>query len=163
MRCRSRPTATPRWSSPRGAPARCDSLHRSSGSVNYRHMTKPATLGELQQTEWASPARINRTVKDELRQNLICLLENGSALFPGIVGYDDTVIPQLVNALLSRHNFILLGLRGQAKTRLLRGLAGLLDESIPMVAGCEIRDNPFAPLCAACRAKVAAAGDDLAI
>src|SRR6266550_2021772 len=122
MRCQSRPTATPRWSSPRGAPARCDSLHRSSRSVNYRHMTKPATLGELQQTEWASPARIHRTVKDELRQNLICLLENGSALFPGIVGYQDTVIPQLVNALLSRHNFILLGLRGQAKSRILREL-----------------------------------------
>src|SRR5437762_12553049 len=130
MRCRSRPTATPRWSSPRGAPARCDSLHRSSRSVNYRHMTKPATLGELQQTEWASPARINRTVKDELRQNLICLLENGSALFPGIVGYEDTVIPQLVNALLSRHNFILLGLRGQAKSRILRQLVTLLDEEI---------------------------------
>src|SRR5256885_4124662 len=79
-------------------------------------MTKPTTLGELRQTEWASPARIHRTVKDELRQNLICLLENGSALFPGIVGYQDTVIPQLVNALMSRHNFILLGLRGQAKS-----------------------------------------------
>src|SRR5437764_4609063 len=85
-------------------------------------MTKPATLGELRQTEWASPARIHRMVKDELRQNLICLLENGSALFPGIVGYEDTVIPQLVNALLSRHNFILLGLRGQAKSRILRQL-----------------------------------------
>src|SRR5256714_3224077 len=146
MRCRSRPTATPRWTSPRGAPARCDSLHRSSGSVNYRHMTKPATLGELQQTEWASPARINRTVKDELRQNLICLLENGSALFPGIVGYEDTVIPQLVNALLSRHNFILLGLRGQAKSRILRQLVTLLDEEIPILAGSEVNDNPFAPV-----------------
>src|SRR6266567_4778101 len=125
MRCPSRPTATPRWISPRGAPARCDSLHRSRGSVNYRHMTKPATLGELRQTEWASRARIHRTVKDELRQNLICLLENGSALFPGIVGYADTVIPQLVNALLSRHNFILLGLRGQAKSRILRQLVTL--------------------------------------
>src|SRR2546423_13751926 len=109
MRSPSRPTATPRWSFPRGARARCDSLHRRSGSVNYRHMTKPTTLGELRQTEWASPARIHRTVKDELRQNLICLLENGSALFPGIVGDQDTVIPQLVNALMSRHNFILLG------------------------------------------------------
>src|SRR5881275_2104560 len=146
MRCRSRPTATPRWSSPRGAPARCDSLHRSSRSVNYRHMTKPATLGELQQTEWASPARINRTVKDELRQNLICLLENGSALFPGIVGYEDSVIPQLVNALMSRHNFILLGLRGQAKSRILRQLVTLLDEEIPFLAGSEVNDNPFAPI-----------------
>src|SRR5205814_9296597 len=159
MRCRSRPTATPRWSSPRGAPARCDSLHRSSRSVNYRHMTKPATLGELQQTEWASPARINRTVKDELRQNLICLLENGGALFPGIVGYDDTVVPQLVNALLSRHNFILLGLRGQAKTRLLRALVTLLDAQIPVMPGCELNDDPLAPICSACRARVATERD----
>ena len=98
-------------------------------------MSKPATLGELRQTEWASPARFRRTVKDELRQNLICLLENGSALFPGIVGYQDTVIPQLVNALLSRHNFILLGLRGQAKSRILRQLVTLLDEEIPILAG----------------------------
>src|SRR5436305_10283710 len=146
MRCRSRPTATPRSSSPRGAPARCDSLHRSSGSVNYRHMTKPATLGELQQTEWASPARINRMVKEELRHNLICLLETGCALFPGIVGYEDTVIPQLVNALMSRHNFILLGLRGQAKSRILRQLVTLLDEEVPILAGSEVNDNPFAPI-----------------
>src|SRR5437660_12292735 len=108
MRCRSRPTATPRSSSPRGAPARCDSLHRSSGSVNYRHMTKPATLGELQQIEWASPARINRTVKDELRQNLICVLRNVSSLLPAIVRYEYTVSPHAINALLSRHNFVLL-------------------------------------------------------
>src|SRR2546425_10926178 len=80
-------------------------------------MTKATTLRELHQTEWASAARIRRTVKDEMRENLICLLENGSPLFPGILGYEDTVIPQLVNAVLSRHNFILLGLRGQAKSR----------------------------------------------
>src|SRR5438045_8462461 len=109
-------------------------------------MTKPATLGELRQTEWASPARINRKVKDELRQNLICLLENGSALFPGIVGYEDTVIPQLVNALLSRPNFSRLGLRGQAKSRILRQLVTLLDEEIPILAGSEVNDNPFAPI-----------------
>jgi len=90
-------------------------------------MTKSTTLGELKHTEWASPARIHRTVKDELRENLICLLENGSPLFPGIVGYEDSVIPQLVNAVLSRHNFILLGLRGQAKSRILRQLVTLLD------------------------------------
>lgn len=78
-------------------------------------ITKPATLGELRQTEWASDARRARSVKDELRENLICLLENGSPLFPGIVGYDETVVPQLVNAILSRHNFILLGLRGRPR------------------------------------------------
>ena len=108
--------------------------------------TKPMTLGELQQTEWGAPARVSRTVKDELRENLICLLENGAPLFAGIVGYEDTVVPQLVNAILSRHNFILLGLRGQAKSRILRQLVGLLDEEIPILAGSEVNDNPFTPI-----------------
>src|SRR5213593_59337 len=109
-------------------------------------MAKPSTLGELKHTEWGSPARIRRTVKDELRENLICLLENGAPLFPGIVGYEDTVIPQLVNGILSRHNFILLGLRGQAKSRILRQLVTLLDEEVPILAGSEVNDNPFAPI-----------------
>src|SRR5512145_601866 len=109
-------------------------------------MTLPTTLGELKQTEWASPARRQRSVKDEMRENLICLLENGSALFPGIVGYEETVIPQLVNAILSRHNFILLGLRGQAKSRILRQLVTLLDEEIPILAGSEVNDDPFEPI-----------------
>src|SRR2546425_3457416 len=109
-------------------------------------MNKPTTLGDLKHTEWASDARIRRTVKDELRENLICLLENGSPLFPGIVGYEDTVIPQLVNAILSRHNFILLGLRGQAKSRILRQLVTLLDEEVPILAGSEVNDTPFAPI-----------------
>src|ERR671931_2313046 len=113
-------------------------------------MTQPTTLGDLKRTEWASPARRERTVKDEMRENLICLLENGSPLFPGIVGYEETVLPQLVNAILSKHNFILLGLRGQAKSRILRGLVELLDEQIPVVPGGEIHDDPLAPLCAAC-------------
>src|SRR6266481_7846660 len=122
-------------------------------------MTQMTTLGELKKTEWASPARRQRTVKDELRQNLICLLENGSALFPGIVGYQDTVIPQLVNALLSRHNFILLGLRGQAKSRILRQLVTLLDEEIPILAGSEVNDNPFAPISKFGRELIAEHGD----
>src|SRR5919108_4831694 len=122
-------------------------------------MTMPTTLGELQQTEWASPARRQRTVKDELRENLICLLENGSPLFPGIVGYEDTVIPQLVNAILSRHNFILLGLRGQAKSRILRQLVTLLDEEIPILAGSEVNDNPFVPISKFGRELVAEQGD----
>src|SRR3954469_23812330 len=109
-------------------------------------MTQATTLGELKQTEWASPARRQRTVKDEMRENLICLLENGSPLFPGIVGYEETVIPQLVNAILSKHNFILLGLRGQAKSRILRQLVTLLDEEIPMIAGSEVNDSPFDPI-----------------
>src|ERR1043166_6279980 len=109
-------------------------------------MTQATTLGELKSTEWASPARRQRTVKDEMRENLICLLENGSPLFPGIVGYEETVLPQLVNAVLSRHNFILLGLRGQAKSRILRQLVTLLDEEVPIIAGSEVNDDPSEPI-----------------
>src|SRR3954462_9196932 len=116
------------------------------------------TLGDLRRSGYRS-----RPLKQEIRDNLVCKLRAGDQLFPGIIGYDDTVIPQLVNAVLSRHNFILLGLRGQAKSRILRGLTDLLDERIPVVPGCEIHDDPTAPLCAACRARVAREGDDLAI
>src|SRR5437762_10631641 len=126
-------------------------------------MNKPTTLGELKHTEWASDARIHRTVKDEMRENLICLLENGSPLFPGIVGYEDTVIPQLVNATLSRHNFILLGLRGQAKSRILRSMVSLLDDAMPIVAGSEVNDNPFAPISKFARTLLNEAGDDTPI
>ncbi|HWQ00280.1 MAG TPA: hypothetical protein VNK92_07395 [Vicinamibacterales bacterium] len=125
-------------------------------------MAAPATLGALRRAVAAGRVP-RRTVKDELRDNLIRKLRAGETLFPGIVGYDDSVIPQVVNAILSRHNFILLGLRGQAKTRLLRSLVTLLDEAIPVVPGCEINDDPLAPLCAACRARLREAGDDLPI
>jgi len=94
-------------------------------------------------------------VKDELRENLIARLRAKETIFPGIVGYEDTVVPQIVNAVLSRQNFILLGLRGQAKSRMLRALTALLDEQMPYVAGCEIRDNPYRPLCSRCRALIA--------
>src|SRR3954465_11471028 len=117
-----------------------------------------ATLGELRQ------ARLHkRSVKQEIRDNLMRKLQAGDPLFPGIIGYDDTVVPQLVNAILSRHNFILLGLRGQAKSRILRGLVDLLDEQIPVVPGCEIHDDPLAPLCSSCRARIAREGDDMPI
>jgi len=116
------------------------------------------TLGALRAAV-ASGAVLRRTVKDEIRQNLMRSLRAGDTVFPGIVGYDDTVIPQLFNAILSRHNFILLGLRGQAKSRILRGLGGLLDEVIPIVPGCEINDDPLAPICSACRARIALEGD----
>ncbi len=109
-------------------------------------MTKPQTLGDLKQTEWADPARHARPVKDEMRENLVCLLESNEPIFPGIVGYDDTVVPQMVNAILARHNLILLGLRGQAKSRILRQLVRLLDEEIPIIAGSEVNDNPFRPI-----------------
>src|SRR6266545_502578 len=122
-------------------------------------MTQATTLGELQRTEWASPARRQRTVKDEMRENLICMLENGSPLFPGIVGYEETVLPQLVNAILSRHNFILLGLRGQAKSRILRQLVTLLDEEIPIIAGSEVNDDPFEPISKYGRELIAEHGD----
>jgi magnesium chelatase subunit I len=116
------------------------------------------TLGALRQ------ARLRkRNVKQEIRDNLMRKLQAGEALFPGIIGYDETVIPQLVNAILSRHNFILLGLRGQAKSRILRALVDLLDEQIPVVPGCEIHDDPLAPLCSACRARIAREGDAMPI
>ena len=125
-------------------------------------MTAPSSLGALR--EAVAAGRVpHRSVKDELRENLIAGLRSGRQLFPGIIGFDDTVVPQLVNAVLSKHNFILLGLRGQAKTRLLRALVELLDEVIPVVPGCEIHDDPLNPLCAACRAQVASAGDDLPV
>jgi magnesium chelatase subunit I len=126
-------------------------------------MTQATTLGELKQTEWASPARRQRSVKDEMRENLICLLENGSPLFPGIVGYEDTVLPQLVNAILSRHNFILLGLRGQAKSRILRQLVTLLDEEIPFIAGSEVNDDAFEPISKYGRELIGERGDQTPI
>jgi len=120
----------------------------------------PQTLAELKSSKDFSEARIGkRSVKDELRQNLIVRLKKRERIFPGIVGFDDTVIPEIANALLSRQNFILLGLRGQAKSRILRGLADLLDERLPYIAGCEIRDNPYHPLCKRCRDLIAERGD----
>ena len=122
------------------------------------------TLGALRRAREASPeAFMRRSVKDEVRDNLINKLKTGEPLFPGIIGYDETVIPQLINAILSRHNFILLGLRGQAKSRILRALVTLLDEHLPVVAGCEIHDDPLAPICSACRMRIAAEGDDTTI
>ena len=123
----------------------------------------PETLGALRGYKNYQSTLAHRTVKDELRQNLICKLERKETLFPGIVGYEDTVVPQIVNAVLSRHNFILLGLRGQAKTKLIRLLISLLDEHMPYVAGCEIRDNPFSPICRACRDLIEVKGDDTPI
>ncbi len=122
-------------------------------------MSLPRTLGELRQSLFSEQRLRNRRVKDELRENLINRLQGNCPIFPGIVGYDDTVVPQLVNALLSRHNFILLGLRGQAKSRILRALTGLLDPHTPHIAGCEIHDNPYAPLCRACRDRITTDGD----
>ena len=120
----------------------------------------PQTLAELRSSTLFSAECLNtRSVKDEMRRNLIARLQTGETVFPGIVGYEDTVIPQIVNAVLSKQNFILLGLRGQAKSRILRALTALLDEQLPYIAGCEIRDNPYLPRCRQCRDLIAERGD----
>jgi magnesium chelatase subunit I len=120
---------------------------------------QPKNLGELRRSPWSEEKIASRTVRQELRENLLQKLEKDEPIFPGVHGYDDTVIPQITNAVLSRHHFILLGLRGQAKSRILRGLMTLLDAQIPVVAGCEINDNPYRPICRACRERIAADGD----
>src|SRR6266478_4125940 len=102
-------------------------------------ISQPKTLGELRSSSnWSEQRLANRSLRQELRENLLCRMEKGETLFPGVHGYDDTVIPQIINAILSRHHFILLGLRGQAKSRILRGMATLLDRQMPYVAGSEI-------------------------
>ncbi len=127
------------------------------------HWELPQTLGALRRSPYSEERIGARSVKDELRENLLAKLARGEPLFPGIVGYEETVIPQIVNAILSRHNFILLGLRGQAKTRILRLLTTLLDEWMPYVAGSEIRDNPYRPISRYGRNLVAEMGDDTPI
>ena len=123
----------------------------------------PRTLGTLRQSSFSETKFGNRSVKDELRSNLICKIQRGETLFPGIIGFEDSVVPQVVNAVLSRHNFILLGLRGQAKTRLIRMLTTLLDPFVPYVEGCEIHDNPYRPICRRCRDTIAQMGDETPI
>jgi len=122
----------------------------------------PTTLGQLRKSEF-TPERLARGVKDELRENLIARLRSKERLFPGIVGYEDTVVPQIVNAVLSKHNFILLGLRGQAKSRILRSLTTLLDPACPYVAGAETRDNPYAPISKFARDLIARLGNETPI
>ena len=125
-------------------------------------MPLPERLGELREAVDAG-RRPHRSVKLEMRENLARRLGERGPLFPGIVGYDESVIPQIVNAILSQHDFVLLGLRGQAKTRLLRALVSLLDEAVAVMPGCQINDDPLAPLCRACRTQVSESGDDLPI
>src|SRR5687768_11635027 len=119
---------------------------------------EPATVGQLRASGWPS-----RPVKEEIRRNTVSRIQAGDALFPGVQGYDDTVLPQLENALLAGHDVIFLGERGQAKTRMIRALVGLLDEWLPIVAGSEINDDPYAPVSAAAKALVAELGDDAPI
>src|SRR5215218_3556719 len=117
-------------------------------------MSSPRTLGELR----ASGYKVV-PIKDEMRANLLRKLKTGEPLFDGIIGYEETVVPQVQNAILSRHDMLFLGLRGQAKTRMLRQLVNLLDDAMPIVAGSEVNDHPYAPLSREARDKVAALGD----
>jgi magnesium chelatase subunit I len=119
---------------------------------------RPATLGALLATGYRP-----RTVKQEIRDNLLSVLRAGGSAFPGIVGFDDTVLPELESALLAGHDLVLLGERGQGKTRVMRTIAGLLDEWMPAVEGCEIRDEPVAPVCTRCRKLYGGLGDELPI
>ena len=112
-------------------------------------MKLPKTIGELKESGYQP-----KTIKDELRANLINRIKKGDQLFSGIIGYDETVIPEIENAILSCHDIILLGERGQAKTRIMRSLTTLLDEALPVIAGCEINDNPYNPLCKHCQEKI---------
>src|SRR5438270_5771396 len=115
---------------------------------------RPRTLGELKASGYRG-----ESVKDEMRRNLIAKIRNGEPLFPEILGYDETVIPQVQNAILSRHDMLFLGLRGQAKTRMLRQLVALLDDAMPVVEGSEVNDHPYAPLSKEGRDRVAQMGD----
>jgi magnesium chelatase subunit I len=117
-------------------------------------MSRPGTVGELRASGYAV-----KSVKQELRDNLIARLRSGQELFRGIIGYQDTVVPQIENAILSGQDIVFLGERGQAKTRMARLLVELLDEAVPALAGCEINDDPFHPICQACRVRVAQDGE----
>ncbi len=121
----------------------------------------PTTLGALKRSPYANRAK--RTVKDELRENLLERLARAGPLFEGVIGYEETVVPQLINAILARHNFILLGLRGQAKSRILRSLVTLLDDAIPIIAGSEVNDDPFSPISKQAHQLIEEAGDDTPI
>ena len=119
---------------------------------------RPKTIGELRRSGY----RV-LSVREELRKNLIAKLENGQELFSGIIGFEDTVLPQLENAILAGQDIIILGERGQAKSRIIRQLVTLLDDEVPFISGCEINDNPYGPICRRCKDKVSDEGDDVEI
>jgi len=115
---------------------------------------KARTIGELK-TSGYQPV----SIREEMRHNLITMIKKKTDIFPGIIGYDDSVIPQVENAVISGQDIIFLGERGQAKSRIMRMLVNLLDKEIPVIKGCEINDNPFAPVCKRCRDKLSEEGD----
>lgn len=129
-------------------------LEKTDNTDGPSGQSRPKTIGDLKASGY-SPL----SIREEMRRNLIALIKAKKPIFNGIIGYDNTVIPQVENAVLSGQNIIFLGERGQAKSRVMRLLAGLLDEAIPVIRGCEINDNPFAPICKSCREKVAMEGD----
>src|ERR1700704_139300 len=121
-------------------------------------MNRPRTLGELRASGWQPVS-----VKDEMRRNLIRKLQKNEPLFDGIIGYDEPVLPQVQNAILSKHDMLFLGLRGQAKTRMLRQLVHLLDDAMPIIEGSEVNDDPYAPLSREARDRVSVLGDSTPI
>ncbi len=121
-------------------------------------MSRPSTFGELRES-----GQLDRSVKQEMRHNLIAKLRRNETVFPGIIGYEETVIPQIESAILSGHDLVLLGERGQAKTRIARSLVNLLDDTLPVIAGCEINDSPYHPICSGCRQRIDDKGDDVEI
>src|SRR5271170_914024 len=126
--------------------------------VMKEDVTKCATLGELTRAGYqTAPVRL------EMRNNLVKLLRRNERILPGIIGYDETVVPEIENAVLAGHHMILLGERGQAKSRLIRSLALLLDEHTAAIKGCEINDDPYAPICRRCVELAAQQGDALPI
>src|SRR3989449_7582140 len=137
-----------------GCEARPGRLTSDGSARHSAPMNKARTVGELRSSGYQP-----KSVKEELRDNLIARLRAGEALFPGIVGYEESVLPQIENAILSGQDIVFLGERGQAKTRMARLLTELLDPEMPALAGCEINDDPFAPICRACRERVAELGD----
>src|SRR5437773_10039592 len=121
-------------------------------------LPRAGTIGELR-----DGGHRDRTVKEELRENLLARLSSGEPLFPSIVGFDESVLPALERGILAGHDLILLGERGQAKTRLIRHLVELLDQETPVISGCEVNDHPYRPICARCRALVTDEGDGVPI
>src|SRR5499426_3643738 len=142
-RCDARWKAPREWST---RPRDLDTHRRGQHSGHDIVMTQARTVGELRSSGYRS-----KSVKQEMRDNLVARLRRGESFLPGIVGYNDTVVPQIENAVLSGQDIVLLGERGQAKTRIARSLINLLDEETPAIVGCEINDDPFAPICKACQ------------
>ena len=120
--------------------------------------SQPKTIGELRESGYEV-----LPVRQELRRNMIAKIQSGDDLFPGIVGFDDSVIPQLENAILAGQDIILLGERGQAKSRLIRGMVSLMDDEVPIITGCELNDDPYDPICSTCKTKISEDGDDVEI